>query len=72
LDFFMAHPAQITRADNEALRKEIGERLGRNLDLKPAGMPPRLAMLVTQWRHQLSNRPLTCCRTQSSDDADRA
>jgi hypothetical protein len=67
----MAHPAQITRADNEALRKEIGERLGPSLDLKPAGMPPRLAMLVTQWRH-LSNRPLTCCPTRPSDEADRA
>jgi len=51
----MTQPAQISRADNVALRKEIGERLGASLDLKPAGMPPRLAMLVRQWRDQPSN-----------------
>ena len=36
---------EISRAHNVALRKEIGERLGISLDLKPAGMPPHLAML---------------------------
>jgi hypothetical protein len=51
----MTHPAQISRADNVALRKEIGERLGANLDLKPAGMPPHLAMLVRKWNDQPSN-----------------
>jgi len=51
----MTQPAQISRADNVALRKEIGERLGASLDLKPAGMPPHLAMLVSQWRDQPSN-----------------
>jgi hypothetical protein len=55
----MTHPAQISRADNVALRKEIGERLGLSLDLKPVGMPPHLAMLVRQWRDQPSNRLLT-------------
>ena len=54
----MTHPAQISRADNAALRKEIGERLGLSLDLRPVGMPPHLAMLMRQWRDQSSNRLL--------------
>ncbi len=51
----MTHPAQISRADNAALRKAIGERLGPSLDLNPVGMPQHLAMLVRQWRDQPSN-----------------
>jgi hypothetical protein len=58
----MTHPAQqgdveISRAHNAALRKEISERLGISLDLKPAGMPPRLAMLMRQWRDALPSPP---------------
>jgi hypothetical protein len=48
----MTHSAQISRTDNLALRKEIGERLGLSLDRKPAGMPPHLALLVRQWREE--------------------
>jgi hypothetical protein len=43
---------EISRAHNAALRKEIGERLGINLDLKPAAMPPHLVMLMRRWCDQ--------------------
>jgi len=63
----MTHPAQISRADNVALRKEIGERLGPSLDLNPVGMPPHLAMLVRQWREQPSNRLLASSSPHSTE-----
>jgi hypothetical protein len=46
---------EISPAHNAALRKEIGERLGINLNLKPAAMPSHLAMLMRQWRDQPLN-----------------
>ena len=46
---------EISRAHNAALRKEIGERLGINFGLKPAAMPPHLAMLMRRWRDQPLN-----------------
>lgn len=46
---------EISRANNAALRKEIGERLGIHLDLKPTAMPQHLAMLMRQWRDQPLN-----------------
>jgi hypothetical protein len=46
----MTHSAQISRSDNLALRKEIGERLGLSLNRMPAGMPPHLTRLMRQWR----------------------
>jgi hypothetical protein len=49
---------EISHAHNAALRKEISERLGTSLDLKPVGMPPHLAMLTRQWRDQSSNELL--------------
>jgi len=67
----MTHPAQISRADNVALRKEIGERLGASLDLKPAGMLPHLAMLVRRWRDQPSNGRLAP-PARWNHDADQA
>jgi hypothetical protein len=61
----MTHPSQICRADNVALRKEIGERLGASLDLKPVVMPPHLAMLVRQWYDQPSNGRLASSQPRS-------
>ena len=49
---------EISRAHNAALRKEIGERLGINLDLNPVAMPPHLVMLMRQWRDQPLNELL--------------
>jgi hypothetical protein len=53
----MTYPApvgdgQISRVHSAALCKEIGERLGVFLDLKPARMPPHLAMLVGRLRDE--------------------
>jgi hypothetical protein len=51
----MTYPAresdvQISRVHSMALRQEIAERLGADLDRKPIGMPPRLTMLMNRLR----------------------
>jgi hypothetical protein len=53
----MTYPApegdgQISRVHGAALCKEIGERLGVFLDLKPAQMPPHLPMLMRRLRDE--------------------
>ena len=53
----MTYPApegdgQISRVHGAALCKEIGERLGVFLDLKPARMPPHLPMLMRRLRDE--------------------
>lgn len=53
----MTYPApegdgQISRVHSAAICKEIGERLGVFLDLKPARTPPHLAMLVGRLRDE--------------------
>jgi hypothetical protein len=55
----MTYPApegdgRLSRVHSAALRKEIGERLGAWLDLKPARMPPHLTMLVGRLRDEPS------------------
>jgi hypothetical protein len=53
----MTYPAhesdgQISGVHSMALRQEIAERLGADLDRKPIGMPPRLTMLMNRLRDE--------------------
>lgn len=45
---------QIGHIHNVALREEIGERLAISIGQKPAGMPPRLMMLMSRLRDENS------------------
>jgi hypothetical protein len=53
----MTYPAhasdgQISRADNMAIRKEVGERLRTSLDQNPVRMTPHLLMLMARLREE--------------------
>jgi hypothetical protein len=55
----MTYPApqsdgQIGHVHSVALRNEIAERLGADLDRKPVRMPPRLIMLMNRLRDESS------------------
>jgi hypothetical protein len=49
---------EISRLQNVAIRKEIGEQLAICMQPKPAGMPPHLMMLM----RRLRDEPLTSAR----------